>query len=149
MAETAQGGPLYPAPPAGDQGLMVPPPILSFAEPLPPSPQSRNAPSQEVLEGASQADPQFSDILETSDQPKHVEVESVGVYTPDEDGESADSEFADHSAIAGTVGEEVPRFCGEGHRLPRFFAFCGSKLFVFPQCGSQHAPSEPQVRVLS
>ena len=40
-----------PAPPAGDQGQTVPPPTLSLAEPLPTSPHSRDAPSQEVLEG--------------------------------------------------------------------------------------------------
>ena len=68
-----------PAPSAGDRGSTVPPPTISLAEPLPTSSQSRDAPSQEVLEGVSQADPQFSDISESSDQPKHVEVESVGI----------------------------------------------------------------------
>ena len=137
-----------PAPPADDQGLMDPPPAVSLAEPVPPSPQSREAPSQEVLEGVSQGDPQFSDISETSDQPKHVEVESVWIYTPGEDDESTDSELGELTQQSPVPpSEEIARFRGQGHRLPRFLTLCEIELFLFPQYRGEHSPSEPQVRV--
>ena len=70
----------------------------------------------------SQVDPQFSDISVTSDQPKLVEVESVRIYTPDEDDESTDSEFGDltkQSPVPST--KKSPGFAAKGIDCQDFF----------------------------
>ena len=137
-----------PAPPAGNQGSTVPPPTLSLAEPL-PHPLSR------VMRRLKRCwrrcyRPTLSSRIfwRHLHQPIHVK---VGIYTPDEDDESTGSEFGDRTqqSPVPSTPQKTPGFCGEGHRLPRFFAFCGSELFGFLQCGSEHAPSKPQVRVSS